>query len=145
MKFGFVTCVKLGYNCIKKIYSINGKLDLVKAIRFCKTMEQFNIDYIEQPLAENELDDLAELRLHTNIKIAVDESLISIDSANEIIKKQAADIFVIKPMIVGSYSDINEIIKIANDNEIECIITNMLDGAINRMACIHLASFNNYK
>ena len=155
--------VKLGYNNLyddiekleelTKVYGkkikfridVNGKLDLVKAIRFCKSMENFNIDYIEQPLGTNELEDLAELRLHTKIKIAVDESLVDIESAYELIENQAADIFVIKPMVIGSYTDINEIIKMATNDNIECVITNMLDSAINRIACIHIALSNNIK
>ena len=153
--------VKLGYSNLyddiekleelTKIYGkkirfridVNGKLDLVKAIRFCKSMENFNIDYIEQPLAPNELEDLAELRLHTKIKIAVDESLIDTNSAYKLIENQSADIFVIKPMVIGSYSDINKIIEIATNDNVECVITNMLDSAINRMACIHVALSNN--
>ena len=122
---------------------VNGQLDLIKAIRFCKTMEQFNVEYIEQPLAANEFEDLSELRMHTNIPIAVDESLTSIKSAKHIIDTQAADIFIIKPMIIGDYNEIKDIINLAGANDIHCIITNMLDGAINRMACIHIASANN--
>ena len=49
----------------------------------------------------------------------------------------------IKPMIIGDYNEIHKIISLANKNDIKCIITNMLDGAINRMACIHIASANN--
>jgi len=128
---------------IKFRIDVNGQLDLVQAIRFCKSMEKFNIEYIEQPLPKNDLDDLSELRMHTEIPIAVDESLTSIESAQTIIDIQAADIFVIKPMIIGDYNEINEIINLANKNDIKCIITNMLDRAINRMACIHIASANN--
>ena len=153
--------VKLGYNNIhddietmSKISSsyspniqfridVNGQLDLVKAIRFCKSMEQFNIQYIEQPLAPQKLEDLSELRMHTKIPIAVDESLTSVESAKQIINLQAADIFIIKPMMIGDYYQVNDIINLAHDNDVRCIITNMLDGAINRMACIHIASANN--
>ena len=156
-----VVKIKLGYNNIhddieemnqiSSLYNpevkfridINGQFDLVKAIRFCKSMEQFNIEYIEQPLPKEELEDLSELRMHTEIPIAVDESLISIKSAQKIIDIKAADIFVIKPMIIGDYNEIHKIISLANKNDIKCIITNMLDGAINRMACIHIASANN--
>ena len=156
-----VVKVKLGYNNIhddiemmtqiSSLYQshvqfridVNGQLDLVKAIRFCKTMEQFNIEYIEQPLAPNQFEDLSELRMHTNIPIAVDESLTSIESAKQIINAQAADIFIIKPMMIGDYNEVKDIINLARDNDIYCIITNMLDGAINRMACIHIASANN--
>jgi len=159
-KFNVVK-VKLGYNNIHEdvemmtqissLYKshvkfridVNGQLDLVKAIRFCKTMEQFNIEYIEQPLGPNEFEDLSELRMHTNIPIAVDESLTSIESAKQIIDAQAAEIFIIKPMIIGNYNEIKDIINLARANDIRCIITNMLDGAINRMACIHITSANN--
>ena len=158
-----VVKIKLGYNniyddidtmenisslydsSIKFRIDVNGKLDLVKAIRFCKSMEKFNIEYIEQPLPKDELDDLSELRMHTKIPIAVDESLTSFSSAEKIIDIQAADFFVIKPMMIGSYKEINEIIDLATKNNIKCIITNMLDRSINRMACLHLASANNIK
>ena len=128
---------------VKFRIDVNGKLDLVKAIRFCKSMEKFNIDYIEQPIALDNFEDLSELRLHTGIKIAVDESIVDISSAYKLIDNQCVDIFIIKPMRLGKYSTINKIIEIAQENEIECIITNMFDSAINRMACIHFALSNN--
>tara|TARA_Y100000814_G_scaffold233562_1_gene177439 strand:+ start:395 stop:1426 length:1032 start_codon:yes stop_codon:yes gene_type:complete len=128
---------------VKFRIDINGQLDLVKAIRFCKSMEKFNIDYIEQPIEPDNLEDLAELRLHTNIKIGVDESIVDIFSAGQLIDNQAADVFIIKPMTIGKYSTINNIIKLAQKNDIECVITNMLDSAINRMACIQVALSNN--
>ena len=64
----------------------NGVFDLPQAIRFCKEMEKFNIDYIEQPLAADELIDLAELRYHTEIPIAVDESITNLESAEKIVR-----------------------------------------------------------
>ena len=48
-------------------------------------------------------------------------------------------------MIIGSYNEVNKIINLATKNNIKCIITNMLDGSINRMACLHLASANNIR
>ena len=128
---------------VKFRIDVNGQLDLVKAIRFCKSVEKFNIDYIEQPIAANNFEDLSELRLHTKIKIAVDESITDILSVYNLIENQSADVFVIKPMTIGKYSTVNKIVEIAKENEIECVITNMLDSAINRMACIHLALSNN--
>ena len=49
----------------------NGAFDLPKAIRFCKEMEKFNIDYIEQPLPADNLEDLAELTYHTEIPLSL--------------------------------------------------------------------------
>lgn len=128
---------------VKFRIDVNEQLDLVKAIRFCKSIEKFNIDYIEQPLPADHLEDLYELRMHTSIKIALDESITNYESAYKIIENQSADIFVIKPMLVGGYADTNKIIEMARSEEVDCVITNMLDGAINRMGCIHLALSNN--
>ena len=34
---------------------LNAALDLPRAIRFCKEMEQFNVDYVEQPIAARKI------------------------------------------------------------------------------------------
>ena len=120
----------------------NGSFDLPKAIRFCKEMEVFNIDYIEQPLPAKELVDLAELRYHTKIPIAVDESLTDFSSAEENIEEQTADIFIVKPMISGGFSECKKIIKLAKEENIRVVITSSLETGIGRMACLHLAAAN---
>ena len=118
----------------------NGAFDLPRAIRFCKEMEEFNIDYIEQPIQASELVDLAELCYHTTIPIAVDESLTDFHSAEKIIEEQAAHVFIIKPMVSGGFSETNKIIQLARKENIRTVITSSLETAIGRMACIHLAA-----
>ena len=120
----------------------NGAFDLPRAIRFCKEMEAFNIDYIEQPIHAENLEDMAELRYHTNIPIAVDESLIDFQSAEKIIEMQAADVFVIKPMVSGGFSECKRIINLVRNENIRIIITTSLETAIGRTACLHLAAAN---
>ena len=121
---------------------VNGAFDLPKAIRFCKEMEAFNIDYIEQPLPSGELVDLAELRYHTNIPIAIDESLTDFDSAEKNIEQQTADVFVIKPMISGGFVESKKIVELARQENIRVVITSSLETEVGRMACLHLAAAN---
>ena len=121
---------------------LNAALDLPRAIRFCKEMEKFNIDYIEQPLAAENLEDLAELRYHTTIPIAVDESLTDYNSSEKIIGMQAADVFIIKPMISGGFSECKKIIEMAKLENIRSVITTSLETYIGRAACLHLAATN---
>ena len=121
---------------------VNGAFDLPQAIRFCKEMEAFNIDYIEQPLPAEELEDLAELSYHTEIPIAVDESLTDYSSAEKIIENQAADIFVIKPMVSGGFTESKKIINLAKEENMRIVITSSLETNIGRMACLHLAAAN---
>ena len=121
---------------------INGAFDLPQAIRFCKEMEAFNIDYIEQPLPAEELVDLAELSYHTEIPIAVDESLTDYSSAEKIIENQATDIFIIKPMVSGGFTESKKIIDLAKSENIRTIVTTSLETNIGRTACLHLAAAN---
>ena len=120
----------------------NGAFDLPKAIRFCKGMEKFNIDYIEQPLPANNLEDLAELTYHTEISIAVDESLTDFTSAEKIINEQAAQVFVIKPMASGGFTECEKIIHLAQAETIRTVITSSLETSIGRAACLHLVLAN---
>ena len=120
----------------------NGSLDLPRAIRFCKEMKKFNIDYIEQPLPADNLEDLAELTYHTEIPIAVDESLTDFQSAEKIIDKQAAHVFVIKPMVSGGFTECKKIITLAQAENIRTVITSSIETAIGRTACLHLALAN---
>ena len=58
--------------CKKIRLDFNGSLDLVRAIRVCKEIEEYPIEYIEQPMNDPGLEDYAELKLHSNIPIAID-------------------------------------------------------------------------
>jgi len=118
----------------------NGSMDLPRAIRFCKEVEKFNIEYIEQPLPKHELEDLTELRNHTTIPIAVDESLTDLYSATKIIEAQAADIFIIKPTISGGFNTCKKIVDLSSSEKIKTIITSSLEGPIGLSACAHFAS-----
>ena len=124
---------------IKFRIDLNGSLDLTRSIRLCKELEKFNIDYVEQPISAYNLEDLAELRYHTSIPIALDESLTDYNSAEEIIEKQAADILIIKPMVSGGFIECRKIINLAKIENIESIITSSLESSIGQIACLHLA------
>ncbi|SVC71288.1 uncharacterized protein METZ01_LOCUS324142, partial [marine metagenome] len=128
--------------CVLFRLDANGVFDLPRAIRFCKEMEAFNIDYIEQPLPADELVDLAELRYHTKIPVAVDESLIDFNSAEKIIEEQAADVFIIKPMVSGGFNESKKIINLAKGENIRVVITSALETSVGLMACLHLAAAN---
>ena len=84
--------------------------------------------------------ELADLCDFSNIPIAVDESITNLESAYKIIENNAADIFIIKPMISGGYFNSKKIIELANDNNIKSIITTSLETEIGFLANLHIAS-----
>lgn len=48
MKFGFVTCVKLGLSCIEKIYEIGGKLDVLITLHDTKAKKKSGRIYLDE-------------------------------------------------------------------------------------------------
>ena len=128
---------------IKFRVDLNEAYDLPRAIRFCKEMNDFNIDYIEQPLSRDSLEDTAELRLHTDFHIALDESVYNMSSVDSILEHNAADVFIVKPQMTGGFSRTNKLIKYISSEHKRCIITSLLEFSIGRMATLHLVAANN--
>ena len=56
MKFGFVTCVKLGFSCIKKIYAVGGKLDLVITLDDTLGVNKSGRIYLDDFCKENKIE-----------------------------------------------------------------------------------------
>ena len=86
------------------------------------------------------LQDMAELRYHTEIPIAVDESLTDKTSAEKLIELQAADVFIIKPTMTGSYKTCEEIITLSRMENVKPIITSSIENVIGVTACAHLSA-----
>ena len=127
---------------IEFILDLNQAHDLPKAIRFLKEIDKFNIRYVEQPLAQDQLEDLEELRYHSEIPIALDESVTDIDSINKILDTNAADVFILKPQSIGSFQKLNQAIELIKNNNKKAVITSSLEGSIGRFATMHLVAAN---
>ena len=123
-------------NNIKLRLDFNGGLDLTKAIRVCKELSSYNIDYLEQPTIKN--NDLYELRMISDIPIAVDESLTDPQSLNDIIKEGAADVLVIKPTLTGGLEDIKKLLHIAKIEGLRSIFTSSFETHISQLFILHL-------
>ena len=123
----------------------NGSLDLVKAIRVCQELEQYNIDYLEQPLPADRLIDLYELRMNSSIPIAVDESLTDYNSAERIIEESAADVLIIKPTLSGGYDDIKKIVSLCQSENFRWVMTSSFETKIAQSSILHLIAALNSK
>ena len=118
----------------------NGSMDLTKAIRFCKMLDGKSIDYLEQPLSKNSFEDMHELTLHTDIPIAADEMITDIISLNKVLDYQCADVFILKPMLIGGINRCREMIKIITSESKRYNISSLLESNIGRLSYLHLAS-----
>ena len=123
---------------IKIRLDFNGILDLPRAIRICKEVTSYDIDYIEQPIDKDSINDFYNLRTSTDIPIAVDESITNYESAIKIINASAADILIIKPTLTGSLKEIKKIISLAKKEGLRVIITSSFETSIAQSYILNL-------
>ncbi len=129
-------------NKIKIRLDINGKWSYREAEANINELTSFNIEYIEDPVADKE--DLLSLAGTSKINLAPDESIKNFNDAVEFLNSGKFKFIVLKPSIKMGISDTIKIIEAANIKNINVIITSAFETAIGRTALIYLASLVNH-
>jgi 2-dehydro-3-deoxyphosphogalactonate aldolase len=109
------------------------------AIRIASILEEYHPFWFEEPVAPENVDEMARVAAHTNIPIATGERLLTKYEFVEIFKKQAAQII---QLDVGHCGGILESKKIAGMAEAHyaSIAPHMYCGPIAAAAAIQLAT-----
>lgn len=123
---------------IKLRIDSNGKWNLKEAEEYLKKLEDFNIEYAEQPVYS--LNDFKELSKKTTIPLAADESIRSFNDAMNFIEEKAASFLVLKPMMLGGIIPVLKIIKLAEENNIGIVITSSFESAVGKYIPVFAAS-----
>lgn len=100
--------------------------------------EALDVSYVEQPLAPDDLDGLADLA-GGPVGVAVDESLVEHRVA-DVLERDVADVLIIKPMVLGGPGDAHTIALRARDAGVEPVVTTTIDGVVARTAAVHVAT-----
>ena len=108
------------------------------AIRALNKWSTFNIEYCEQPTLS--LSGLAQVKTSSPIAIAADESVRSKKDLESIIEQNAADVVILKPMLIGAFSTIWEMETIADHAGMKTVMTTSLEAAVGRRACAELSA-----
>lgn len=123
---------------IKLRIDSNGNWNLDEAIINLRALEQFDIEYAEQPV--NNLSDYIKLKKKTNIPLAPDESIRSVKDAKEFIKSGAVSYLILKPMMIGGMLPTLEIIKQALTENIIPVITSSFESAVGKTNAVIAAA-----
>jgi o-succinylbenzoate synthase len=118
----------------------NGAWTTAQAINTLRELEPLGIELVEQPVAAHDLAGMALVRKSINIPIAADEAVTDIASAQAVIAAGAADILVIKPMMVGGLRTGLELIKMAQLAGLGAFVTTTIDSGVGIAAALHLAA-----
>lgn len=117
----------------------NQGYDLETALAVCEKLADANLELIEQPVPAARLDDLAELRTHTEIPIEADESLQTPADARALIAAGACDVFNLKILKPGGLFRAQQVVAIAESAGIPVMIGSMPELGIAAAAGFHLA------
>ena len=118
----------------------NGAWDPETAISRIRALETLNIELVEQPVPEDDLDGMAKVRSAVHTPIAADEAASSAARVRRIIDLGAADVLVIKPMAVGGIEAAMDLIRLARAAGLGAIVTTSIDSGIGIAAATHLAA-----
>ncbi|MEH2055181.1 MAG: o-succinylbenzoate synthase [Nostoc sp.] len=95
------------------------------------------IEFIEQPLAVEQFQQMLELSLSYETAIALDESVATLRQLAACYQQGWRGIFVIKPGIVGSPSRLR---KFCHQHQIDTVFSSVFETAIARLAALQLAA-----
>ncbi|CAB4333677.1 unannotated protein [freshwater metagenome] len=109
-----------------------------------RKLDEFNLLLMEQPLSEEDVLGHAKLAAHITTPICLDESIVSVQSAQDAIELKATQIINIKPARVGGYLAAKAIHDVAQSAKIPVWCGGMLETGIGRAANLALAALPNF-
>ena len=109
-----------------------------------KAMDEYDLEYIEQPLAEDDLVDHAALQKQIKAPICLDESIESVEDARKAIELGSCRIINLKSSRCRGICDSIKIHDLCQDRGIPVWCGGMLELGIGRAQNISLASLPNF-
>ena len=130
---------RVGYD-VKIRIDANMSWSVPAAIKWIKALEQFDLQFTEQPVPDFDLEGMATVRRAVSSPIAADEACTSIRSALELIKAEACDVFVVYPSEAGGLTRASQIASLAAAAGKWCAIGSWAELGVATTANVHLAA-----
>jgi len=111
-----------------------------EAIDNLHQLDQINIEYVEQPIAVGNVESLLFINKNSPIPVAVDEEISNFKDTETVIMNKAADILVMKPQVLGSYSNLSRLITMAEQQNIKIVFSSSMESPIGDGIAIQLAA-----
>lgn len=119
----------------------NGAWTPAEAIATLRRLAAFDLELVEQPVAADDLAGLAQVRRAVaEVPIAADEAAVSVEAIRAIAQQEAADVVMVKPMVLGGLRAARAIIDEAAAAGMAAIVTSTVDTGIGVAAALHLAA-----
>lgn len=114
--------------------------DVETAIANLQKLAAFDIEYVEQPVIASDLTGMARVKQSQSIAIAADEAVNNLAQLQQVIKAEAADLVILKPMALGGILTAHQAASIALSSGLDIVVTTTIEGEIARQAALDLAA-----
>ena len=109
-----------------------------------QALDDFGLDYIEQPLAWDDLHDHAALQARLKTPICLDESITSAVDTRKALSSGAGRVINLKVGRVGGHSEARRIHDVAQSFGVPVWCGGMLESGVGRAHNIHLSTLPNF-
>ena len=115
---------------------LDGNQSFIKneALAFVQEMNEFPIEYWEDPLNIENENDWLEVKALARFPLAVDQGFISLKTLYKFLEKKMGDVFVIKPTVIGGITQSLYAIRILEEAKKDYVITTALETEVGRRA-----------
>lgn len=115
----------------------NGAWTRVEAEALWPVLGELEVDFVEQPLAADDLAGLRALR-GRGVGVAADESL-ALYGPQAVLDAEAADVWILKPQALGGPDRALAAGRVALRAGLRPVVTHALDSVVGRTAALHVA------
>lgn len=116
----------------------NGAWAPEQARRAVEALAALDVAHVEQPLSTADLEATESLR-DRGVDIALDESVAAL-GVETILDAGAADVLVLKPMVVGGPDLTTRAARLCREAGVEPVISTTVDAVVARTAAVHVAA-----
>jgi L-alanine-DL-glutamate epimerase-like enolase superfamily enzyme len=115
------------------------------AVKWIKALQKFDLQYVEQPVPDYDLDAMNAVRRAVDVPIAADEGCSTVERALAHIKKEACDVFVIYVSEAGGLMRARQIAAMADACGMWCTLGTWAETGVATAAGMHaIASSCNF-
>jgi muconate cycloisomerase len=155
LKIGEVDNIQLDIDRVKEVRAAvgdnilirvdaNGVYSVPQAIKVINKMEKYDLDHVEQPVADRNFEGMAQIRSKICTPLMADESVHTLKDAYDIIKLGAADVIKLKMVKNGGYRRCQEIAALCHSEGIEVVLGNGYNSSAAAIAELSLACSSNH-
>jgi o-succinylbenzoate synthase len=116
----------------------NAAWDVDEAVAAIRTIEEHDLEFVEQPCRT--LEELAQVRERVSVPIAADEPVTTADDVNAAAEAGACDVVNVKLATSGGFQAAREALRAASEKGLGAFLSSSLDGPWTIAAALQLAA-----